>query len=153
MTTEQKSLDNLEPPEDFSMPSACDVSFRSDDEGDVDGGSATSTSKSDSSADHNTPNALVKRENQTVNISRAIMIFLLIGATIATALFVFRFTRDGEEEAYDDAFHNVASKLTSSLVSDTSLKVRIVASFQYCTSVDSCVCLTYVLFNLHFCYA
>ncbi|KAG7360901.1 hypothetical protein IV203_036000 [Nitzschia inconspicua] len=75
-----------------------------------------------SSTDNHTAEALVKRENRTVNISRVVVILILIGATIATAYSVFRFTRDGEEEAYDNAFHNVASKLTSSLVSDMSLK-------------------------------
>jgi hypothetical protein len=127
----EQSLDNFGLPDDASMLSDGDGSFRSDLEEAVSDGSTHSVSKSESghaSTDSNTPEALVKRENRTVNISRVIVILILIGATIATGYFVFRFTREGEEEAYNDAFYNVAGKLTSSMVSDTSLKVRMSAS-------------------------
>ena len=128
MTSEQKAFDTFSLPDDASVASDGDLSALSD--VDVEGGmydsSTNSGSKSESgrsTADSNTPEAFVKRENRTVNISRAVVILILIGATIATAYSVFRFTRDGEAEAYNDAFYNVADKLTSSLVSDTSLKV------------------------------
>ncbi|KAG7356992.1 hypothetical protein IV203_001680 [Nitzschia inconspicua] len=125
MPSDPKSLDDLSLPDDISIPSGGNASYPSDDEEGQSGQSSHSASRSDSghsSTDNHTAEALVKRENRTVNISRVVVILILIGATIATAYSVFRFTRDGEEEAYDNAFHNVASKLTSSLVSDMSLK-------------------------------
>ncbi|KAG7363704.1 adenylate/guanylate cyclase [Nitzschia inconspicua] len=122
MSSYPKSLDDLSlPDDDGSIPSGGNASFPSDDEEGRSGQSSRSDS-GHSSTDNHTADVLVKRENRTVNISRVVVILILIGAMIATAYSVFRFTRDGEEEAYDDAFHNVASKLTSSLVSDTSLK-------------------------------
>ncbi|KAG7360245.1 adenylate/guanylate cyclase [Nitzschia inconspicua] len=123
MPSDLNVVDDFSLPCDASMASCGNASFRSDDE---EGHSGThSASRSDggrSSTDSNVAETLVKQENRTVNVSRIVVILILIGAMIATAYFVFRFTREGEVEAYDDAFHNVAGKLTSAMVSDTSLK-------------------------------
>jgi hypothetical protein len=73
--------------------------------------------------DDQTPEALVRKENQAVRITRLLLILVLAGATAATGYFVYLFTHQSELESFDDAFGNVAVKLTDALVSDTSLKV------------------------------
>lgn len=90
--------------------------------------SSTSSSRRESesggttSKDEYTPEALVRKENRAVRITRLLLILVLVGATAATGYFVYRFTHESEKESFDDAFENVATKLTSALVSDTSLK-------------------------------
>ena len=127
---EQKHLASfpLTTQDDASLASDSEGSFPNDVEGGVSNASTHSTSKNSesghSSTDQNTPEALVRRETRAVNFSRVVVILILIGATVATAYSVFRFTRQAETDAYDGAFDSVADKLTSSLVSDTSLKVR-----------------------------
>jgi hypothetical protein len=104
--------------------------------------SATSTKESESggtsSRDDHTPEALVRKENQAVRITRLVLILVLVGATAATGYFVYRFTHESEVESFDDAFESVADKITSALVSDTSLKVG--GNLRYCPGMTELLC-------------
>jgi hypothetical protein len=73
--------------------------------------------------DDQTPEALVQKENQAVRLTRLLLMLVLAGATAVTGYFVYKFTHQSEVASFDDAFTNVALKLTDSLVSDISLKV------------------------------
>lgn len=92
--------------------------------GSMTGPSWGSDSGRSSAKDDHSPEALVRKENQAVRVTRLILILILIGATAATGYFVYEFTRESQEASFDDAFTNVALKLTDSMISDTSLKVR-----------------------------
>ena len=86
--------------------------------------SVTSGGGSQGKDDEHAPEALVRKETQVVKFVRSLVILILIGATAATSYSVYNVTNRSEREAFDGAFASVAEKLTNTLISDTSLKVR-----------------------------
>jgi len=93
---------------------------------------SSSTTKTTSTDEH-APEAIVKKENRAVHVVRFLVIALLMTATGLTSYFVYKFTRDSEQAALDDAFDSIGLKLTTGLVSDTSLKVSFSRVRRYST--------------------
>lgn len=87
-------------------------------------GSSTSQPPSESGhSDESSPEALVREENRAVKVIRSLVIFILLSATIVTSYLIHYFTQSSQESSLNDAFEIVASKLTTALVADLSLKV------------------------------
>ena len=72
---------------------------------------------------------LVKKDNFMVMVVRAAVIVILLSAAAATSYLTFKFTRDAELDAFDEAFYGVASKLVPGLLSELSLRVSNCCSF------------------------
>lgn len=88
------------------------------------GASTESESGETSQSDDRAPEALVRRENRAVKIIRCLAIFVLVSATVVTSYLIFLFARGSQESSLNDAFDVVASKLTTVLVADLSMKVK-----------------------------
>eukprot|EP00934_Nitzschia_sp_Nitz4_P002739 Nitzschia sp. Nitz4//scaffold111_size72815//56756//60609//NITZ4_005798-RA/size72815-snap-gene-0.111-mRNA-1//-1//CDS//3329533204//2729//frame0 len=86
--------------------------------------SSASKSSNDGSRsnDQHSPESLVRQENKQVRVIRAMVVLVLLIASILTSYFVYHVTRDSQEASFEDAFIIIASKLTTVMVSDLSLK-------------------------------
>ena len=66
---------------------------------------------------------LVKKDNFMVMLVRATVIVILLSAAAVTSYLNFKFTRNAEVDAFNEAFHGVAAKLVPGLLSELSLRV------------------------------
>ena len=88
--------------------------------GDEDTSLLDNSSKDGDSKD--APEALVRKENKALSITRIIVFLVLVASAVATAFLVFRFARDSEEDSFENQFDGVAGRLVDGMTSDVALK-------------------------------
>lgn len=104
---------------------------------------------STSEGDEHAPEALVRKDNKVVRANRALVVGILLTATVLTSFFVYRFVARSQETSFEDAFESVASKLANALISDVSLKVRMGCAIIHCDELRSISVIAY--FSYQFC--
>ena len=83
------------------------------------------------SQEMDTPEVLVRRENQAVRITGIVVLVVLLAAASLTSFLTYRFTRDAETASFRDSFADIGNKITEGMLSETLLKfwtARTVAS-------------------------
>ena len=66
---------------------------------------------------------VVKKENRMVTLVKTALILILMAAACSTTFLTYKFTRDSEQLAFDEAFEGVATKLAPGLVAEINLRV------------------------------
>ena len=79
--------------------------------------------------DESIGNKIAKRETRTVARLRAVVLFSLIAAMVTVSVFVFSYTRNREEEDFEEAFLDSSNKIVGAFQSGAERRLSSIASF------------------------